>query len=763
MPTSDHASRKTAVLVLGILSLIVLLLLLMENAFNLKFLSPHNTDSILVFTAISVLSFLLFLTVLLLLLRNILKLYGSEQSRVLGSRLRTRMLVGALLLSLIPAVFMVFFNYLLMNNSIDRWFSQPGIFLREQSMQIAIEMAHYATDNARAEAESISNAIVGLSSGNALNNQQTLDEMHHHKITLQGGFAVLFRDGKYVSAYQLPSVQEPATIDSWIAPVGSVEQAPAGQPLVETILHDAQRPDEPILQIDSMEYALGAASAENGAVVVVGLPLPPDVGNAIRSIRTGTQTYWALFQARRRIRTTYLLVLMLLSVLTFFISSWLALFLSKQVTRPVEVLADSMDAIASGDYGHRADIAAAGELGELVRSFNHMASDLETSRTQLERSTQQLSAVNAALEARRRELETVLETIPSGVAVLDSGMRIVQANRAFCEMLDPQGERTFEGLAMLSLFSLEVGEEIQRAMRRSLRLSTASTEVEADTAIGLLQLAFTVAPLHGAAEHGYLVVLDNVTELLLVQKQTAWKEVAQRVAHEIKNPLTPIALSAERIQRHLDRTDSTVPSDSKQMIRSATDVIRSSVETMRLLVDQFSALADFPVAHPRPVVLNQIVEDTLRVFSGRLEGIEVKLRLEPQMPPVMADPEALKRALTSLVDNAAEAMQESLVRALTVQTCLNESQTMAEIVVTDTGHGLTEEIRERLFLPFFSTRRRGTGLGLSIAAKIVQEHHGNIRAEKNKPAGARFIVELPLADPAQTDVTESIAGHEATR
>ncbi len=762
MATGDQANRKTAAWILGILSLLVLLLLLTENAFNLKFLSPRNSGSILIFTAISALSFLLFLIVLVLLLRNILKLYASEQSRVLGSRLRTRMLAGALLLSLVPAVFMVFFNYLLMNRSIDRWFSQPGVFLRDRLMQVTVEMAHYATENARAEAESIANSPAAQNSEDGAGSQKMLDEVHHHKITLQGGFALLFSEGQFVSAYQVPMMPGPVAIDSWIAP-GDAETVPAGQPLAETILHAAQRTDEPILRIGNMEYALGAASTENGAIVIVGLPLPPDMGSAIRGIRATTETYWALFHARRRIRATYLLVLLLLSVLTFFISSWLALFLSKQVTRPVEMLADSMDTIASGDYRHRADISAAGELGELVRSFNHMAADLESSRAQLESSTQQLSVVNAALEARRKELETVLETIPSGVAALDGEMRIVQANRAFCEMLDPLGERSFEGLSLLEIFSPEAGEEIQRAMRRSLRLSTASAEIETNTARGALHLAFTVAPLHKETGRGYLVVLDNVTDLLLVQKQTAWKEVAQRVAHEIKNPLTPIALSAERVQRHLDRVDAAIPDESKQMIRSATDVIRSSVETLRLLVDQFSALADFPVAQPRPVEINQIVQEALKVFSGRLEGMEIKLHLEPHLPLVMADTEALKRALTSLVDNAAEAMQQSLVRVLTVRAGLNETQTMAEIVVTDTGHGLTEDIRERLFLPFFSTRRRGTGLGLSIAAKIIQEHHGTIRAEDNKPVGARFIVELPLADAIQPDAASPVANSEATR
>ncbi len=410
----------------------------------------------------------------------------------------------------------------------------------------------------------------------------------------------------------------------------------------------------------------------------------------------------------------------------------------------MEALADAMDAMASGDYGSRVDIAVAGELGELVRSFNHMATDLQTSRTQLEASTQQISVANAAIDERRRELETVLETIPSGVATLDDDLKILRANRAFCEMFDPLGEMPPEGMSIQSLFPAESAAEIERVVRRSLRMPTVATEVEAQSPRGPLHLLFTVAQLRGSIQ-GHLVVVDNVTDVLRAQKQMAWKEVAQRVAHEIKNPLTPISLSAERIERHLDRG---ITGDSSPILRSATEVIRSSVQTLRLLVDQFAALADFPAPNRKPTDLNGIMENTLTLFAGRLEGIDVRLHLDAQLPPVMADSEALKRAFSNLIDNAAEAMRSSLLRILTVKTGWNAAQSMAEIVIADTGHGITDEIRERLFLPFFSTRRRGTGLGLSIAAKIVQEHQGNIHVEKNTPAGARFILEIPMADSA---------------
>jgi nitrogen fixation/metabolism regulation signal transduction histidine kinase len=245
-----------------------------------------------------------------------------------------------------------------------------------------------------------------------------------------------------------------------------------------------------------------------------------------------------------------------------------------------------------------------------------------------------------------------------------------------------------------------------------------------------------------AADHGAVLVVEDTTELLRAQRQLAWKEVAQRVAHEIKNPLTPIALSAERIRKHLDR-----PTDeSTGVIRKCSEVILGCVGTLRTLVDQFAALAQFPAPQPRPCDMNEIAENALLLFSGRLEGITVRETLEPELPQVLADPDAVKRALANLIDNAAEAMQTSLLKVLTVTTSLSEDGQQVEVAVCDTGHGLTDEIRERLFLPFYSTKQRGTGLGLSIAAKIAQEHHGAIRAEANHPKGARFLLCLPVME-----------------
>jgi PAS domain S-box-containing protein len=436
-------------------------------------------------------------------------------------------------------------------------------------------------------------------------------------------------------------------------------------------------------------------------------------------------------------------MLLLITVVVFFASVWLALFLSKQITRPVEALADAMDEIATGKYEHRVSLVTTGEMAELVRSFNHMAADLDTSRKLAETSSAQLTTANQAIEERRRELETILETIPSGVVTLDGAGTVLQANRAFASLMGQSADGDLRGQKLDALLPGECAEDLAGVIRRGQRMGAASTDLELHARGRLLHLSVTSARLELArGKVGTVLVIEDTTELLRAQRQTAWKEVAQRVAHEIKNPLTPIALSAERIRRHLDRNHP----DSPSIIRKCSEVILGCVGTLRTLVDQFSALAQFPAPQPRACNMNQVAEEALTLFTGRLDGITVRRNLEPGLPVVLADPEAMRSALANLIDNAAEAMQSSLLRVLDVSSALSEDGTAVEIAVSDTGHGLTDEIRERLFLPFYSTKQRGTGLGLSIAAKIVQEHGGSIRAESNIPKGARFLVRLPLME-----------------
>jgi nitrogen fixation/metabolism regulation signal transduction histidine kinase len=787
---SSASRRKIVTIALGSVLFLLLSAFTAMNAFNLKFLNPATTGEIVVFIALSAVVFLIFVAVLVLLGRNVLKLYADQRSRTMGTRLRTRMLWGAVLVSLIPLVFMFAFSYDLLNRSVDRWFSQPVTEMRDDSNQMALQLAQYSSANARIEAQAIAasmpsgDGLAGASSGrsgaaqdeSAAARDAATRILSQHEITLQNGFAIVYRNGHSIAAINIPGRTSAATqVKPWLpdssgadedaeaTPArGSAKAATAGEhhaagDVDATILAAAQRSDLPVFSLGDTDYALGTAAMKQGGTIVVGLPMPYGMSATMTRLHNAVDVYWSVYRSRREVRYFYMLVLMMMTSLALFATSWLALHLSKQVTRPVEALADAMEAIAAGDYAHRVGESATDELGELVRSFNHMAADLEDSRRAVESSNQQLSAANATLEARRGELETMLETIPNGVATLDTKRCIVLANRALTEMLDPGGQTRFIGTSIDDVFPAEIAEVLDRLLRRSHRMGSASGEMEmtvrriGDGNGSTMYLLATVALLETGSgaeriHHGYVLVLENATELLRAQKQSAWKEVARRVAHEIKNPLTPISLSAEQIRRHIDRlgarlADAGAEPPSIQVIRRSSEVISASVETMRSLVDQFAALAEFPTAQPRPADLNTIVENSLAIFAGRLQGIRLVTRLAPGLPLVLADPEAMKRGLGNLVDNAAEAMQSSLLRELRVSTALLPSG-MVELTIADTGSGLTDDMRERLFLPYFSTKQRGTGLGLAIAAKIIQEHHGTIRAEKNEPAGAKFIIEL---------------------
>jgi two-component system nitrogen regulation sensor histidine kinase NtrY len=745
----DPRRRSVAFLAAGTLLFFVLLGGLQAfNTSNVSFLNPETSGETLAFTGLTVVVFLLLMVLLMLLLRNILKLIADQSSGALGARLRTRMVLGAALIALIPAVFMFLFSFQLMNRSIDRWFSQPVSELRTDSTRVVEELVQYVASNARSEAESI--ATSGAPDRSPSELQDTLTS---HRITLEGGFVVVYdKDRAVIANFQAPPLSAPVRLLSWLD--ASVRRASVTQQgtLSALLLPAAQRSDEPVLEIAGQEYALGMSATASGKVVVAALPMPQGLSQTTARIRSGAAEYWQIFHSRGRVRNTFFLMLLLITAFVFFSSVWLAVFLSKQITRPVEALADAMDAIADGKYERRVETRATGEMEDLVRSFNHMAADLEASRLLAESSSAQLTAANQAIETRRRELETILETIPSGVVTLDAASTVILANHAFAVLMGLDENAILTGKHIDTLLPAEFAADLAGVIRRSHRMGAASTEVDFHAHGRNIHLAVTSARLElGRGQAGSVLVVEDTTEVLRAQRQLAWKEVAQRVAHEIKNPLTPIALSAARIGRHLDRPQT----ESPNIIRKCSEVILGCVGTLRTLVDQFSALAQFPAPQPRACDMNQVAEQALAMFAGRLEGITVQLNLEPDLPQVLADPDAIRRALANLIDNAAEAMQGSLLRVLSISSVLSEDGAAVEIAVADTGHGLTDEIRERLFLPFYSTKQRGTGLGLSIAAKIVQEHGGSISAESNVPKGARFLLRLPLMETNASDVASN--------
>ena len=763
-------NRTPAIVALSICIFFLFAIILAQATFRLSFLQPDTSEETVIFAAVSALIFLLFVALTFVLLRTLLRLYAERKSGALGSKFRSQMVLGALLLSLGPVVFLFLFSYGLMNRSIEKWFSRPVEDVENRTNAIVSLLTQYAATNAEAEAQRVAGSPEAQKSFQTGNFTALMDEFRRSELTLQGGFAFAVVNGHAEASFHAP--------EAWplLGPNLPLKAA-SGQAKAFDIL--------------GQTWVLGRAHVGEGDILVA-MPLPVNYSLVLRDLERSQQQYQDLRLQRRRLRRTYMGFLLLLTVLTLFVSTWLALYLSKTVTRPLVALAEATHEISRGRLDYRVDVRAGSEIGKLVESFNTMAAELETSRSGIESSRRELAEMNAQLERRTRHSETILESVPSGVLSLDASRRVLHCNRAARRLLRLEQDGAQREDALGDFFPADVVADVEHLLRKADRMGSTTSQMEIVTARANLNVAITVASLDsmalfsgarrpgspsrpveaslmrsrsardGVERMGYIVVFEDITDLLRAQRQTAWSEVARRIAHEIKNPLTPIALSAERIRRHLERGAQPDPG-SLNIIRNCAETIRSSVETVRTLVDEFSALARFPAARPQPSDINSIVEQALLLFDGRLDDIEVQRLLAPDLPPVQADPEAIKRALANLVDNAAEAIQDSMVKEIQISTMLLGERDTVEIVVADTGHGVTSEVKEKLFLPYFSTKKRGTGLGLAIVSRIVEDHRGSIRVEENSPVGTRFIVELPVAQEMAVATSVEKNAHRSDR
>lgn len=739
MPTRNderRQRRRMAAVLLAVPAFLLLTILFSQQAFNLSFLRPDSSSQALVFAALSALVFLLFLVLCLMLARILLKLFAERRIGVMGSKFRTRLVSGALLLSFGPVIFLFLFAYGLMNRSIDKWFSSPIEEVRRDTATVATTLAEYTLQNARAEAVAIAEDDDTERAFQSGNFSSLLNVFRSRGAPLQGGFAVGLLNGDLEASYQIPT--------TW--------------PLLSRKLRSGAGLQNPpaSIELEGQQYLVGWQEVGDNGLIIVGMPMPRTFTDAIQQIEQSQQGYLSLAKERKRIRLTYMMLLLLITAVVLFAATWSAVFLSKFVTTPVTALARATQEISKGNLDYRVDVPATDELGELVGSFNNMADELRSNRQHLESSKRELAQANSELEQRRHHIETVLENIPTGVLSLDAAMRVTHANHALSRLFRPEGAATtssgiVKGAHIRDIFPQEVIDDLAHMLRKADRMGTVTSQMEASIGGRMFNIAVTVASLkHDAHRLGYVIVFEDLSDLLKAQKQAAWREVARRVAHEIKNPLTPIALSAQRIKRHLER--GTHPDDaSLAVIHGCAETIAGAVETVRTLVDEFSTLARFPAAQVRPADMNGIVHSALTMFEGRLEDVTVNTFLSPELPKVLADAEAMKRAIANLVDNAAEAMRDSMVREIQIGTSLLSSRDVVEIVIADSGHGITAEVKEKLFLPYFSTKQRGTGLGLAIVSRIIEDHRGSIRVEENKPVGTRFIVELPVATEAAVE------------
>jgi two-component system, NtrC family, nitrogen regulation sensor histidine kinase NtrY len=739
----ERKHQRLSLIASSILFLVLVLLAFWQTSLDFGELGPSGPTETVVLWAISTLVVLGVFTLGFIVFRSLLKLYIERRQNRLGSQIKTKLVAGAFVLSIVPVICLVIFSFAMLNRTLDKWFTRLPSQLLDHSYQIAQGLREIVPQKVETDARWIASLPAVQ---RALRRGQV-----EESLTAQLQRFVSGDSAHYVALLPVSGNSPLAEFSS-----GGPLQGPADwrlprdlleEPLPGAVVSDV-KPDF------AYAYAPVVAGGRTLGSVVVAWRVPPELVASRADIERQWNDYQTKHQDLRSYRYFYSGVLALISIFVLFVATWLALFLSKQIIVPIEALVEATGKLSSGHLEHRVQAPASDELASLVESFNQMTQQLEAKTGQLQQRNEDLGRANLELDTRRRFINAMLESITAGVISVSAKGAILKTNSALSQIFPADKVRQAENIR--ELFSPEDHEELRYMMKRAQRIGSASREFEMQAAGQILHVAVTVSAIGPVAVDGgpepprFVIVLEDTTELLRAQRSAAWDEVARRVAHEIKNPLTPIALSAERMGRLLDRLEAARDPRERQELRDrftqCTRIIAGEVETLRTLVDEFAQFARFPQARPERADLNAVVESAVELFHGRLEGITVRAELSRPLPEAHLDPALFKRVVVNLIDNAAEAVQDCWVKEIVISTAPGLLPDTVELIVADSGPGISPQDKERLFLPYFSTKRRGTGLGLAIVNRVLGEHRATIRVEDNQPTGSRFIIDVPTAD-----------------
>jgi two-component system, NtrC family, nitrogen regulation sensor histidine kinase NtrY len=694
--------QTTKLYAAGLFLLVLALIVFAQAAFNLDpFFSPSEPNQILLLVTLSAFVFLVLLIFGFILLRTLIKVWTERKQQKPGSKFKTTVLVSLVTLTLIPATCLFLFAFALVSRNIDKWFSVPVDQIFNASSQMGAEW--------RGDHEALERGILDHL---AQEPQQDLDKIRK-TFGLKGVFVL--DDRGYILRFSSDS---------------DVAKNKLGMQM-RTALGNGR---EAFLDIDS--YWIGVRRGDSNAtdeILAIVFPRPAHLADLSAKLAEERQHYEVLVQNRKFFRDFYVIFLLLMTVLVLFAAVWIGLFLSKRITVPIEALSEATREISAGNLDHRVHIQADDELGLLVRLFNDMAA--------------QLQGTTRELEARRRYMEIILESIPTGVVSLDADLRVNKVNRAARTMFSSENASSLD-----EIFGQDV--DAIRELLHAANSNSVTREIDFNVQARPAHAAVTAAHLTAG---GFVLVIEDLTEVVRAQKASAWREVARRLAHEIKNPLTPIQLSAERIGRNIGRLPAATPRVTT-VIEECVQAIVEEVSSLKNLVDEFVRFARFPAVSRVPNNMKDLVDRTMPLYEGRLDDVKVVIDVPADLPPILMDPLQMKRVLVNLLDNALEALAGEPVQELTLKCEVVRDETMVRLTIADTGRGIASEDRERLFNPYFSTRKNGTGLGLAISSRIVADHAGYIAVEPNMPRGTRFVIELPVCQESSLSMTSPASG-----
>jgi two-component system, NtrC family, nitrogen regulation sensor histidine kinase NtrY len=698
-------------------------------------------------TVVVVLAIMILATVLG---RNLIKLYFERESGQPGSAFKAKMVSTFIVLSLLPALLLFILSYSLISTSIEKWFQAPPAQIMNNSRILAEQYYSEAEQRAKYYAANIADSFTAaelspnLRAGLQGKLQEFCRQYDIDRVGIYDGHGNFLKD--FGAAAPLSEALKEIK-------KGMIARAILGR---QGFKYERVTPTDPINEICWATAPIKDRSSGD----VIGVVLTEDFNKQraqfrVDAVKEAYEKYMQLQGGNKRLRLITLMMLVLSTLLIIFAFSWFALYLAKRITVPIQALAQGAAAVAAGNLEYRVECRAFDELGSLVASFNKMTGDLEENEKRIEAAQQSLRQTYIEQADRRRYIETILQTIAAGVISIDGNYRVRTMNRAAIEMLRAQN---FAGEAKLEeVVQPQACETIRALLTKSAVLGTVVRNIELAFPGKNLHLATTVTPFLDTAGRGvgWVIVLDDMTELLRMEKLSAWQEVARRLAHEIKNPLTPIQLSAERILKRYKQIallPSEVPKPAQneflkfdKLLMECIHVIIQEVGSLKNLVDEFSRFARMPEMRLEETNLNRIIDTTLNLYNGRIHDVGVQKDFDLNLPKLQLDAEQMKRVFINLFDNALEAMADNRnKKVLHLRTSCNSRQGSVSVEVSDTGRGFPEEYQDSVFLPYFSTRKEGTGLGLAIVRQIISDHHGNVRAEANTPVGTKIIIDLPL-------------------
>ncbi|MDH4227698.1 MAG: ATP-binding protein [Deltaproteobacteria bacterium] len=678
---------------------------------------------------------ILFLILLIfLILRNAFKLYMENKLRFAGSRLKTKVVGSFVGLTIVPTLLLFFVVIGLVNKSIDAWFDIKV----EDSLQESLDLA-------RAFHKDTSDKVLNASWRMASDIEK---DMAAKNGVMDRAFVKSLIDRKLVDQY-FSTIEVYSSKSKRVAYAVSGNVSPAMVPDIEAAeiekavtkgahtFVQTLHAGEVIRGVSPINFEKGAAGA-----VAVTYFMPQNLVEKMGAIATAFEGYKQLQVMKNPVKVTYFTVLLALTLLIVFFAIWIGQSLAKSITGPILELAEGTNAIAGGNLDYRIKIESRDEIGQLVKSFNRMTEDLKAGKAGLESANMTLRDINLELDSRRRYIEVVLDDIPSGVVSIDRGGTITSINRIAAEMLWVS-EHGSIGKDYNDVFRREDAEVVGEMIKEMNELGVDSIERQMKVNVkdkGEMSVLVHLSALKslGGEYLGMVAVLDDLTHMLKTQRMLAWKEVAKRIAHEIKNPLTPIQLSAQRLRK---KYLGTFPGDVSVFDECTQTIIRQ-VEELKILVNEFSSFARMPAANPVPNDLNAIIDETVILYRGAHKGVAFDFVPDNGVPVMDIDKDQFKRMLINLFDNSVDAMGGS--GSIRVTTVYDVAISSVRLEVADTGPGIPDEDKPRLFEPYFSTKKTGTGLGLAIVSNIISDHNGYIRVRDNSPKGTVFSIELPV-------------------